>query len=146
MTCSEEEGGVNNTKIIFSLCPSHDEMKTQWEHPKTGKKKRCAGGLYFHLFFRVLFDLLEGQTYMQGIWERFHVFKWPFSSNHTYYLTIRFFVCVSFPQTLFLLLCNCHQRQSYSSCSYRVILFPQICHMVGRKKQTKKDRWSMLST
>lgn len=20
-------------------------MKTQWEHPKTGKKKRCAGGL-----------------------------------------------------------------------------------------------------
>ena len=22
-----------------------DDMKTQWEHPKTGKKKRCAGGL-----------------------------------------------------------------------------------------------------
>uniref|UniRef100_A0AAY4BKD6 WW domain-containing oxidoreductase n=1 Tax=Denticeps clupeoides TaxID=299321 RepID=A0AAY4BKD6_9TELE len=23
----------------------HEEMKTQWEHPKTGKKKRCAGDL-----------------------------------------------------------------------------------------------------
>lgn len=26
---------------------SHEEMKTQWEHPKTGKKKRCAGGLLY---------------------------------------------------------------------------------------------------
>ncbi|KAK7116985.1 hypothetical protein R3I94_022501 [Phoxinus phoxinus] len=24
---------------------NHEEMKTQWEHPKTGKKKRCAGAL-----------------------------------------------------------------------------------------------------
>lgn len=24
-------------------------MKTQWEHPKTGKKKRCAGGLLYLL-------------------------------------------------------------------------------------------------
>lgn len=29
---------------------SHEEMKTQWEHPKTGKKKRCAGGLRIDLW------------------------------------------------------------------------------------------------
>lgn len=28
------------------LCFSHTEEKTQWEHPKTGKRKRVAGGLY----------------------------------------------------------------------------------------------------
>lgn len=29
-------------------------MKTQWEHPKTGKKKRCAGGLLYSLVFHYL--------------------------------------------------------------------------------------------
>lgn len=49
--------GLNITKtrhssvlIVLIFCwlftDSHDEMKTQWEHPKTGKKKRCAGGWY----------------------------------------------------------------------------------------------------
>lgn len=36
--------------ILFFVCVctnSHDEMKTQWEHPKTGKKKRCAGGTLY---------------------------------------------------------------------------------------------------
>lgn len=33
--------------ILFTN--SHEEMKTQWEHPKTGKKKRCAGGLLCYL-------------------------------------------------------------------------------------------------
>ncbi|KAH0513314.1 WW domain-containing oxidoreductase [Microtus ochrogaster] len=28
------------------LLTSHTEEKTQWEHPKTGKRKRVAGGLY----------------------------------------------------------------------------------------------------
>lgn len=38
--------------LIFDPCLllcSHDEMRTQWEHPKTGKKKRCAGGLLLSL-------------------------------------------------------------------------------------------------
>lgn len=31
--------------FFFLFTNSHEEMKTQWEHPKTGKKKRCAGGV-----------------------------------------------------------------------------------------------------
>jgi hypothetical protein len=31
--------------MVFFL-NSHTEEKTQWEHPKTGKRKRVAGGLY----------------------------------------------------------------------------------------------------
>uniref|UniRef100_A0AAQ4PEL1 WW domain-containing oxidoreductase n=1 Tax=Gasterosteus aculeatus aculeatus TaxID=481459 RepID=A0AAQ4PEL1_GASAC len=34
-----------STKDGWVYYASHDEMKTQWEHPKTGKKKRCAGDL-----------------------------------------------------------------------------------------------------
>lgn len=30
----------------MDLYYSHTEEKTQWEHPKTGKRKRVAGGLY----------------------------------------------------------------------------------------------------
>lgn len=30
----------------FFFFNSHTEEKTQWEHPKTGKRKRVAGGLY----------------------------------------------------------------------------------------------------
>lgn len=31
---------------IFFFLHSHTEEKTQWEHPKTGKRKRIAGGVY----------------------------------------------------------------------------------------------------
>lgn len=34
-----------STKDGWIYYANHDEMKTQWEHPKTGKKKRCAGDL-----------------------------------------------------------------------------------------------------
>lgn len=34
-----------STKDGWVYYANHDEMKTQWEHPKTGKKKRCAGDL-----------------------------------------------------------------------------------------------------
>ncbi|XP_056138271.1 WW domain-containing oxidoreductase [Lampris incognitus] len=34
-----------STKDGWVYYANHDEMKTQWEHPKTGKKKRCAGEL-----------------------------------------------------------------------------------------------------
>ncbi|KAJ8343780.1 hypothetical protein SKAU_G00311090 [Synaphobranchus kaupii] len=33
------------TKDGWVYYANHDEMKTQWEHPKTGKKRRCAGDL-----------------------------------------------------------------------------------------------------
>lgn len=42
-------------------------MKTQWEHPKTGKKKRCAGGLpislVFHCFVSCFSNKLQNATY-----------------------------------------------------------------------------------
>ncbi|XP_061825151.1 WW domain-containing oxidoreductase isoform X1 [Nerophis lumbriciformis] len=34
-----------STKDGWVYYANHDEMRTQWEHPKTGKKKRCAGDL-----------------------------------------------------------------------------------------------------
>ncbi|KAK3558280.1 hypothetical protein QTP86_014027 [Hemibagrus guttatus] len=34
-----------STKDGWVYYANHEEMKTQWEHPKTGKKKRCAGDL-----------------------------------------------------------------------------------------------------
>lgn len=34
-----------STKDGWVYYANHDEMQTQWEHPKTGKKKRCAGDL-----------------------------------------------------------------------------------------------------
>lgn len=34
-----------STKDGWVYYANHEEMKTQWEHPKTGKKKRCAGAL-----------------------------------------------------------------------------------------------------
>ncbi|XP_055011409.1 WW domain-containing oxidoreductase isoform X2 [Boleophthalmus pectinirostris] len=34
-----------STKDGWVYYANHDDMKTQWEHPKTGKKKRCAGDL-----------------------------------------------------------------------------------------------------
>ncbi|XP_008310182.2 WW domain-containing oxidoreductase [Cynoglossus semilaevis] len=34
-----------STKDGWIYYANHDEMKTQWEHPKTGKKRRCAGDL-----------------------------------------------------------------------------------------------------
>ncbi|XP_031716363.1 WW domain-containing oxidoreductase [Anarrhichthys ocellatus] len=34
-----------STKDGWVYYANHDAMKTQWEHPKTGKKKRCAGDL-----------------------------------------------------------------------------------------------------
>ncbi|KAM8862021.1 WW domain-containing oxidoreductase [Synchiropus picturatus] len=34
-----------STKDGWVYYANHDEMKTQWEHPKTGKKKRCAGDM-----------------------------------------------------------------------------------------------------
>ncbi|XP_063052708.1 WW domain-containing oxidoreductase [Engraulis encrasicolus] len=34
-----------STKDGWVYYANHEEMKTQWEHPKTGKKKRCAGEL-----------------------------------------------------------------------------------------------------
>ncbi|XP_067090230.1 WW domain-containing oxidoreductase [Osmerus mordax] len=37
-----EERSTKDGWVYFA---NHDEMKTQWEHPKTGKKKRCAGDL-----------------------------------------------------------------------------------------------------
>uniref|UniRef100_A0A3Q2WNN7 WW domain-containing oxidoreductase n=1 Tax=Haplochromis burtoni TaxID=8153 RepID=A0A3Q2WNN7_HAPBU len=40
-----------STKDGWVYYANHDEMKTQWEHPKTGKKKRCAGGLLYSLVF-----------------------------------------------------------------------------------------------
>ncbi|XP_023666523.1 WW domain-containing oxidoreductase [Paramormyrops kingsleyae] len=33
------------TKDGWVYYANHEEMKTQWEHPKTGKKRRCAGAL-----------------------------------------------------------------------------------------------------
>lgn len=36
-----------SSHVLSLFTNSHDEMKTQWEHPKTGKKKRCAGGLRY---------------------------------------------------------------------------------------------------
>ncbi|KAJ8252696.1 hypothetical protein COCON_G00220080 [Conger conger] len=33
------------TKDGWVYYANHDDMKTQWEHPKTGKKRRCAGDL-----------------------------------------------------------------------------------------------------
>ena len=32
--------------LLFFYLYSHTEEKTQWEHPKTGKRKRIAGGVY----------------------------------------------------------------------------------------------------
>lgn len=49
--CLAVRGSGCNTWVVqcWLICcllfGSHDDMKTQWEHPKTGKKKRCAGGL-----------------------------------------------------------------------------------------------------
>ncbi len=46
-----QERGVYSNPRVFFWCDwhiinfSHEEMKTQWEHPKTGRKKRCAGGI-----------------------------------------------------------------------------------------------------
>ncbi|KAM7332424.1 hypothetical protein ACRRTK_009132 [Alexandromys fortis] len=34
------------TKDGWVYYANHTEEKTQWEHPKTGKRKRVAGGLY----------------------------------------------------------------------------------------------------
>ncbi|KAA0724155.1 WW domain-containing oxidoreductase [Triplophysa tibetana] len=34
-----------STKDGWVYYANHEEMKTQWEHPKTGQKKRCAGDL-----------------------------------------------------------------------------------------------------
>lgn len=34
---------LKKLKLLFSY--SHLEEKTQWEHPKSGKRKRVAGGL-----------------------------------------------------------------------------------------------------
>ncbi|XP_077566838.1 WW domain-containing oxidoreductase [Stigmatopora nigra] len=34
-----------STKDGWVYYANHDEMRTQWEHPKSGKKKRCAGDL-----------------------------------------------------------------------------------------------------
>uniref|UniRef100_A0AAY5KYQ3 WW domain-containing oxidoreductase n=1 Tax=Esox lucius TaxID=8010 RepID=A0AAY5KYQ3_ESOLU len=34
-----------STKDGWVYYANHEEMKTQWDHPKTGKKRRCAGDL-----------------------------------------------------------------------------------------------------
>ncbi|XP_041745391.1 WW domain-containing oxidoreductase-like isoform X1 [Coregonus clupeaformis] len=34
-----------STKDGWVYYANHEEMKTQWDHPKTGKKRRCAGRL-----------------------------------------------------------------------------------------------------
>ncbi|KAI7811576.1 putative WW domain-containing oxidoreductase [Triplophysa rosa] len=34
-----------STKDGWVYYANHEEMRTQWEHPKSGKKKRCAGDL-----------------------------------------------------------------------------------------------------
>lgn len=67
MNKSKIQGQVNFSNLYLSLCTnSHDEMKTQWEHPKTGKKKRCAGGLLHLLIFQCFtvfyFCLFEGHS------------------------------------------------------------------------------------
>lgn len=39
-------GTYYSVDFFFFFLNSHTEEKTQWEHPKTGKRKRIAGGLY----------------------------------------------------------------------------------------------------
>lgn len=100
---------------------SHEEMKTQWEHPKTGKKKRCAGGLRIDLW--TITDHLTVIAVLKYL-----------NAINTLWWSVQ-----SFQKRV--LICN-EDKSMIKSLMYCIF---QLCHMDGSKRPMIKARSSMLS-
>lgn len=54
---------------VFS---SHSMKSTQWTHPRTGKKKRVAGGLFLSALYNLLYLFGTGQVRTSLTGDTFH--------------------------------------------------------------------------